>query len=138
MINWKKHYLCVMTNVVVFVLLFLLFIQFRSINALSTIPPTLLTPQQQCNVRKHIHTKEKMNWSMWTNNCSEFISVVKVGEKEREDENERSRLVGMRRSTYNYVPMYWIFTKKQVILNWKAHRMNECWPSSSFILMIES
>jgi hypothetical protein len=58
--------------------------------------------------------------------------------KEREDENERSLLVGMWCSTYNYVPMYWIFTKKQVILNWKDHRMNECWPSSSFILMIES
>lgn len=83
-----------MTNVV-FVLLF---IQFRSINALSTTPSILWTSQQQRNVRKHIHTYERENERIevceriTTRSSSPLLWWEK---KKREDENQRSLIVGM-------------------------------------------
>ncbi len=86
------------------------------------------------NVRKHVHTYEKkrrMNWSMWTNNCSEFISVVMVGEKRK----EKMRMNGLLLLVCDVQYRTMCLTKKQMILNSKDHWMNE-WMLTFFLFHI--
>jgi len=124
-----------MTNVVVvFVLLFvLLFIQFRSINALSTTPPNTTNVMLES---MYIHTKKKGEWievceRITARSSSPLLWWEKKGKRRWEWTVSYCWYVMFSIELCALRKSKWSWTQR--ITEW----MNECWPSFSFISMRE-